>query len=329
MKRSTLVGLALGVAAVTALFVWQGVAAVIETLRQAGWSLLLLCFLEPVTQLFAALRWRQLYPRGGRPPLARMVVATWMGHAVNQLLPVASIGGEVVKARVLTLWTYSAIEAFSTMVVDKTVQAVAVLLWGLVGVVLLVVLVPDDSVWIGAAISALVLAVCIGGFVAIQIAGSFSMLARVAGRFVAAERAARLAGGADRLDAAIRGIYRRPGDFTLSCGWMMARQIWLVSDILLASYLIGQPLGLGEALLLKALVTAIVGISFAVPAGIGFQEGGYVLIGALLGLPPDLMLALSLASRVRDVLPAVPFLLAWQNMERRALARRPPADAGD
>ncbi len=322
ISRGPLIGLALGIAAVTALFVWQGLESVYAVLQQAGWSLLLLCLLEPLNQLLAAEAWRALFPRASRPPVGRALWASWMGHAVNLLLPVAGIGGEVVKARVLTLWRYSAIDAYSTMVVDKTVQATTVLLWGLIGVGALVVTVPDDSVWIGAGIGAAVFAIFLGSFVAMQILGSFSALARIASKIVGPDRIRRMTHGAQSLDSAIRSIYRRPTAFVAACGWLMLRQVWLISDVLLASYLIGQPLGIGEAILLKALVTALVAFAFAVPAGIGVQEAGFVLVGGLIGLPPDMMLALSLASRVREVLPAIPCLIAWQNMERRAILDR-------
>ena len=75
-------------------------------------------------------------------------------------------------------------------------------------------------------------------------------------------------------------------------------------------------------ILLKGLINAIRGVSFAVPAGLGLQEGGYIALGALLGMPADFMLALSLATRVRELAPSIPLLIAWQQVEGRALWRR-------
>jgi hypothetical protein len=49
-----------------------------------------------------------------------------------------------------------------------------------------------------------------------------------------------------------------------------------------------------------------------------------VLFGALLGLPADLALAVSLAKRVRELALGLPGLAAWQWVEgRRLLARQP------
>ena len=84
----------------------------------------------------------------------------------------------------------------------------------------------------------------------------------------------------------------------------------------------GAPIGFGDALLIKGLAVGLRGVAFAVPAGLGVQEGGFVAIGLMVGLPPELMIAVSLATRVREILPSIPFLFVWQHIEGRALWRR-------
>jgi hypothetical protein len=74
--------------------------------------------------------------------------------------------------------------------------------------------------------------------------------------------------------------------------------------------------------MLKSLAGALRGAAFVVPGGWGLQEGSFVLLGGLLGLGPGFMLALSLATRAREVLVSVPGLLAWQHAEGRALWKR-------
>jgi hypothetical protein len=61
------------------------------------------------------------------------------------------------------------------------------------------------------------------------------------------------------------------------------------------------------------------------------QEGGYLLLAPLVGLPPDAALALSLAKRAREILLGLPGLLvlhfserSWQR--RRATTRVPVVD---
>ena len=84
-----------------------------------------------------------------------------------------------------------------------------------------------------------------------------------------------------------------------------------------------HPVSWSEALLLESLGQAIRGAGFAVPGALGIQEGGYLLLAPLAGLPPQAALALSLAKRAREVLWALPGLLWWYRSEqawRRRLA---------
>ncbi len=75
-------------------------------------------------------------------------------------------------------------------------------------------------------------------------------------------------------------------------------------------------------LILESLAFALRSAAFAVPAGVGVQEGGYVALGAVFGLGPEIGLALSLLKRAREILLAAPALLAWKMVELRAWRRR-------
>ena len=84
-----------------------------------------------------------------------------------------------------------------------------------------------------------------------------------------------------------------------------------------------QPLSLIDSFILESLSSGVRGAAFMVPGALGAQEGGLVLFGALLGLPADLALAVSLTKRVRELALGLPGLAAWQWVEgRRLLARR-------
>ena len=85
-----------------------------------------------------------------------------------------------------------------------------------------------------------------------------------------------------------------------------------------------QPRSVADVLVLESLVFAIRSIAFFIPLGAGIQEGGYVLIGSLLGIPAPLALAVALLKRGRDLCIGVPALLFWQGIEVRVLGRRKP-----
>ena len=115
----------------------------------------------------------------------------------------------------------------------------------------------------------------------------------------------------------VQSIYRRHGSLVLACihhlvAWVLgALEIWLIL------YCIGTPVSPGVALILESLTLAIRSAAFFLPGGIGAQEGGFIFIGSLLGLPPHISLAVSLIKRCREILLGFPGLLIWHKLELR------------
>ncbi|MDA0656708.1 MAG: lysylphosphatidylglycerol synthase domain-containing protein, partial [Proteobacteria bacterium] len=292
-------------------------------LSEAGIGLILVCLFAPFEQLLAAEAWRALFPPGSRPRRMQTLLASWMGSAVNTLLPVATIGGEIAKARILILWKYAGAQTAAATTVDKTIQAIAVLLWGLIGGAFLVFFVGQTGAVIGFLIGAVFLVIGIAGFIAIQLKGGFSLIAEKLAGWVDKEFGQALMQGVGAFEPAIREIYGSLGRLVWATSLRISQRVFLAGEVVLVGFLMGAPVGIVEAVILKGMIGAIRGASFAIPAGIGVQEGGYVAIGALIGYPPDLMIAVSLATRIREILPSIPFLLFWQVTEGRAFWSRP------
>ena len=98
-------------------------------------------------------------------------------------------------------------------------------------------------------------------------------------------------------------------------GLLRAARSWLDS----ALYAMDLPASLLNALILQSTVFTIRSAAFAVPGGLGVQEGGYVLVGSLLGIPGESAFALSLIARLRELGFGIPGLIAWQVIEGRRL----------
>jgi hypothetical protein len=60
--------------------------------------------------------------------------------------------------------------------------------------------------------------------------------------------------------------------------------------------------------------------AFAVPGALGVQEGGFVLLGPLVGVSPETALALALVKRVRELAIGGGGLLVWGIGSRKAVA---------
>ena len=327
------IGFLVGLGIIVLLVIWQGVATIADRLADAGWAILLVALFIPPNLILSAASYQMLFPHDRRPRFADTTLAMWIGSSVNFLLPVATVGGEFVKARILTLRSVSGVDAGASVVLDKTVQAISVLIWTMVGTVILAMVAPADEPMVtAAAVGALLLALGIAGFVLAQNAGIFRRFARPAARLSRSESWQSLIDSAADLDAAIRDLYRQHGALFLSVAYRVGKRAVLAGRVWMVAWLLGYPIGLEEAVMVNSLAIALRSVAFEIPGGLGVQEGGYIMVGALIGLPPDVMLAISLATRLGELIEGLPGLVAWQVSEgevywqrRRKLSSRPPA----
>ena len=74
--------------------------------------------------------------------------------------------------------------------------------------------------------------------------------------------------------------------------------------------------------MLKSLSSTLSDAAFVVPNSYGVQEGAFVVLGGLIGIAPDVAIAVSLAIRIREFLIDVPGLVFWQHAEGKALINR-------
>jgi len=314
MKKLTYFGVFVGLTLIAWLIAWQGAGAIWSTLTELGFGVLLLLPVYAIYLAMGVVSWRLLFVPGREPPFAASLNAIWIGSAVNTLLPVASLGGEAVKARLLTLRGVDASEAGGSVVGDTTVQALSLALWGLIGAALLAAFsLERDTVW-AAFLAAGLFCAGVIAFVVLQRRGMFAYLAtRVAGR--------KLGGKLLDFDRHVREIYDRPGRVVVSTLIRLASRIFLTTEIWIAAWLIGYPITLLEAIMIRSLTGAIRGAAFFIPNGLGVQEAAFMVFGAVVGIPPGFSLSLSLVVRVREIIASVPALFVWQAIEGRSLLR--------
>ena len=318
MRAISYAGLVLGLALATALVVHAGAGTVADALSRAGWNVcwLALFYLLPLT--LAASGWRQLFVDAEPPPLLAAVRAVWIGVAVNWLLPVAQVGGEFVRARLAMKGGVSG-AAGASVVIDKTVQAMNVVIYGLLGLVLFIALTGNMRVLPAVIAFLCVLAVLIFTFYRIQRAGMFGYLANRLPGLARHKSWEQLVGGAEALDQAIRTVYGQPRRIILACLFRLAGRLMLAGELWLALYFLGYQASLAEAVMLESLTQAVRGGTFFVPGALGVQEGSFMVLAPLIGLGPEIGLAVSLVKRSRELLVGVPALVTWQISEGRWL----------
>jgi putative membrane protein len=210
-------------------------------------------------------------------------------------------------------------DAAAAVIVSTTFQTFAQVGFALIGVGLLgahATHASQDAVRATALIASGFLGLQIVGFYLMQRRGLFRKLMRAAAWLLGKRDWSEWMSHAEAIDAAVERTYRRPGPAALSfalnsVGWLVGTvEVYWILD------LIGFPVSWVDALLLESIGQAIRGAAFAVPGALGVQEGGYVLLASLVGLPSHAGLALSLGKRTREILLGLPGLLYLHLSER-------------
>ncbi|HEY6065939.1 MAG TPA: lysylphosphatidylglycerol synthase domain-containing protein [Thermoanaerobaculia bacterium] len=322
MKTASWLGLAAGIALAVALVAWQGASTVVHRLASTDARLILVAAFAVPQLLLSTASWRLLFPPAGAPRFALALLALWIGYSINLMLPVASVGGDVVRARLAAIWSGRTRDAVASVVVDKTVLIATLPILFVIGMAAFLRAAPGSAPLFAVGGTVVVLAIALVLLVLVQRAGLFAFLARHAVRLAHRPGWDDFVERASHLDGAIRALYARPTRVAASCALRVLARLSLSGEVWLAARLLGHPISIADAIFLKSFSIVARTAAFAVPAGLGVQEGTFVALGALIGLPPDVALATSLATRVREIVSSVPGLLAWQAVEGRRLWRR-------
>ena len=314
-------GALIGIAILIALVARSGLPEILRDLATAGWALLWVIPARLLSLSLDAAAWKTLLRD---KPRATVPWLTWVAavrDSVNNLLPVARVGGEVAGVRLVMSRGIPGALAAATVIVEISLTLVIQVAFTLLGLALLLYYLRDHEaarvVFVGLLLSLPAVAV----FIVLQYrVGLFELLERglqaLTGRSVLS-----LAGDPGRLDRTVKELYRRPRPILFALLWQCLVMIGTAAELWFALWLLGHPITPMAAIMLESLTQALQSVSFLVPAGIGIQEGGFVLFGAATGLTPEVALALSFARRVRDLGVGLPVLLSWQWVEGRNLGR--------
>ncbi|HKW52660.1 MAG TPA: lysylphosphatidylglycerol synthase domain-containing protein [Stellaceae bacterium] len=319
MRLSLALSAIAGLALALALAGYYGFAEIASGIGRAGWGVLAVIAFHPLQVLFSALAWQALVPPPATSRTITFIGLRWIREAVNNLLPVAQIGGEFVGARLLRRGGVPLGTAGASVTVDLTMEMMTQIVFTLLGLALLIpgLHEPRAVLWtvggIGVAVAIIVV------FIGAQRFGMFHLIER--GLIKLAERGSAWAALGDiaGLHRAIAALYASPGRLARACGHHFIS--WLLGglEVMLALHLVGVSIDWREGLIIESLGQALRSVGFAIPASLGVQEGGYVLICGLLGISPQAAIELSLLKRIREVALGVPALVVWQIIESRRL----------
>jgi putative membrane protein len=323
MKRLSYLAGLLGLTAAIALVVHEGWSTICDAIDHAGWALLWLLPFHALPLLLDVVGWRTLLAPRDPERRATIPVLFWIAairEASNRLLPVANIGGEIVGIRLVKWRGINGAAAAASVVIEVLLTLVNQYLFTALGIVLLIELTQNISTF-SSVIAALVASLPLPIFLIVLLRHGkvFSRLESFAEKVLGGRsRLTELIDGS-RLDLEVRALYSQPGRLLVACAWQFLGFVAGSFESWLALRLLGYPVGVGDAIAIEAVTQALRHIIFVVPAGLGVQEGGLVLFGSMIGLPPEASVALSLVKRMREVAFGVPALISWQWAEARRL----------
>lgn len=273
-------------------------------LWQVGWYWPLLLLPYGVVNWLEAWSWK--YILVGTPARTTVSRLFWLrlgGEALNQLTPTASLGGEPFKASRLQADGVPLEVASASVVIMKGILVLSLVLYIFVGLALAPVYLPEAAKhMLLLCLAALGLAAVGIIFVVVQrrepFGNSFRFLSRRGWlpHFLRDQE-----GFLEDLDTAMSQFYRQyPSRALLAFSLFFLSWLLHAVEVYLIFWLLGHPICWGMAVCLDALAMLFTALGFFIPAAMGVQEGGNILLALGFKLGFDLGAAFSILRRLRE-----------------------------
>jgi len=314
------VGLSLGLAFTIWLVSAASLSAVLRSFTEVGWGVVAVVGVRAVIVATNGVAWGRLLAHLTKVPIVIFTFLRWLREAVDVLLPVANIGGGLVGARLLTFWGVASAVAIASVAADLLLQTIAQVLFALVGALLLARVIGPSVVLSIALLGVGMAAMALGGFYVTQRYAGARFIDRAL-TILSARLSSRAQVAEPSFHVAVEQIWHGRRPYVIAA-LLVHALAWMFGtlEVLITLHFMGWPVTLEQAIILESLGTSISIAAFFVPGSWGVQEGGYILIGQMLGLPIQVSLALSFVKRIPDLVLGVPGLLVWYALEARRLS---------
>ncbi|WP_179404757.1 lysylphosphatidylglycerol synthase domain-containing protein [Burkholderia guangdongensis] len=306
-------GWPIGIAILIVLGLRDGVGDVVHMLGRAGCALLWLVPFHALPLLLDAHAWRLLLARRASLPFLWWIAT--VREAVNRLLPVVGVGGEIVGIRLARWRVPDASAVTASVIVEVLVTIVVQYAFASLGLVLVIAMTHD----VGAKTIGLAMLLSIPlpllAIVLVRRGGIFHAIERFAGRLLGDSHTLLQGVDGKRLDADIDALMSRAGLLFRAFFWQFLGYASGALENYWALKLLGHPVSIGGALAIEAMTQAVRHAAFMVPGGLGVQEATVVLLAQTFGVDREAALSLALVKRGREVVFGCLALGSWQLAE--------------
>ena len=322
MRAPRVLVLLLGAVALAGVVAFAGAGRVDEALVHVGWpGLVGVVFVRLGAVAVSGSAWYLIGAQLDGAAPWKFIWARYLREASAEVLPVSQLGGIAAGVRALSLAGMAPLPVSAALLADLLIEQLAKVPYVLAGAGLLLVAGEGAPVrLVAAALLPPLALLLVAGVMRRRCPG---WLERAAGYLVrrwpafGAQPPQALRALLGRL---LHSERRGAAAAAHGAGWLLgALQTWL------ACRLMGLAVSPAQALIVDSLFSGLRPVGFVVPAALGVQEAGYVLVCALVGIPAAPAVALSLLRRLSDLVLGAPALGVWPWIEgRRALARLVP-----
>jgi len=312
-----ILGLLAGTALAVVLYREIGPQKLLPQARLLGWGLAAFLAVYVGVYLVETGGWRlSLGLRRGAIAFRPLFVIRAAGEAMNVITPLGGLGGEPVKAYLLTRRGISAQDGAASVAIAKTTMTLAQIAFVGCGILVTLQLLdrPAPMMWGFAAFPGLILSMILGA--AAVSAGVVPRSWRSAcGERLHSVRLLRPAfAGLGRLWKQVAEFYAaNPRAFAASFGLYFLGWSLGALEIFIAARALGEPLAWRQAFAMEALISSVTMATFFIPSNAGSQEAGFYGLAPLFGMDQTTGMVLAGLRRLRQllwVIIGVVFLLA-------------------
>lgn len=290
-----------------AFLLWKfGLGQLALYIDKAGWTLVYVIGVWFLIYVLNAFAWKlALGSRGNDVSFPRLFTVTVSGFVLNYVTPVVAIGGEPYKVKALG-GVMDTSRSLSSVVLYRMVHLLGHMLLLLTGIIGALVSLPLSRV---AMIIFGVVGVVILGVIIVTLAGHrggiFQRLNRFMERVPRLRRAARALGryeeNLSEMDEVITNAYHHyRGRFYVSIAVEYLSRALMGVEVFLILQGIGIETTMVSSLFLYVVYSIIINIWFFIPLNLGAREGGLVLGLEMLTISPLLGVYLGVVMRVRE-----------------------------
>ncbi|MBL6945413.1 MAG: flippase-like domain-containing protein [Rhodospirillales bacterium] len=277
-----------------------------QVVSQVGWGIAVVLGLYFAAFLIDSYTWQLTLVCA--PLNLRWLYRTWkvrmVGEVFNTVVPAGGMGGEPVKA--VLLKKYYGIgyrEGTASLILAKTINMIALVIF-LAGGFALMMSSDVLPVWYhavgGAGLVAFAFAIAL--FFAIQRYRVSSATGNFLSRWRAARGIAKIIHHIEDMDERLAEFYTRHiGRLVLATTFAWINWMLGVAEVYYAMMFLGHPITWSEAWIIEAAAQLVRTGAFFIPAGIGAQEGAFLLVCSAVTGVPVVGVAVALVRRVREL----------------------------